>query len=226
MSNLLRINLLLFLVTSALILSGQNKCQVLKPSISGSYSGDCKNGLAHGQGTAAGIDRYEGDFKKGFPEGKGSYTWANGSSYVGEWKGGMRHGTGTYTIRIENRDSVQQGLWNYDEYTGEKFPAPTIAYKTGVDRYSFKKNNTGLKRVLVDIYQNGSRNKGISGFNMTSSSGTDLVISQSVGFENVVFPVTIKIFYTTANKLNQMEYPVKFDFIIYEPGDWTVELHN
>ena len=61
---------------------------------------------------------------------------------------------------------------------------------------------------------------------MISSSGTDLVVSQSVGFDNLDFPVTIKIFYNTANKMNQMVYPVKFDFIIYEPGDWTVELHN
>lgn len=226
MAHLMRKVLLLVLMLNAITLIGQENCKVLKSTISATYKGECKNGLAHGQGIATGVDSYEGNFKKGYPEGKGIYSWADGSKYVGEWKGGMRHGTGTYTFHIEDRDSIQRGLWSYDEYAGEKFPAPGVAYSTGVDRYNFKKHNSGLNRVLVDIYQNGSRSKNITGFNMTSSSGTDLVVSQSVGFNNVEFPVTIKMFYNTQNKLNQMVYTVKFDFVIYEPGDWTVEIHN
>jgi hypothetical protein len=33
-------------------------CKVISPDISGSYTGDCKHGLAHGKGIAQGKDRY------------------------------------------------------------------------------------------------------------------------------------------------------------------------
>jgi hypothetical protein len=56
-------------------------CRVAKASISGSYTGDCKNGLAHGKGIAQGIDRYEGEFTKGLPSGTGIYRWADGVYY-------------------------------------------------------------------------------------------------------------------------------------------------
>ena len=44
----------------------QNDCKVLLESISGTYEGKCKNGLAHGKGIAQGTDRYEGTFVCGF----------------------------------------------------------------------------------------------------------------------------------------------------------------
>ena len=60
-------------------------CKVLKESISGSYTGDCKKGRAHGEGTAKGEDSYTGEFKKGLPHGFGKYTWADGSMYEGDF---------------------------------------------------------------------------------------------------------------------------------------------
>ena len=47
----------------------QNPCKVLMKEISGSYSGECKKGLADGKGEAKGVDRYIGAFKKGLPDG-------------------------------------------------------------------------------------------------------------------------------------------------------------
>lgn len=204
----------------------QEKCKVLLPSISGNYEGKCKNGVANGKGIAVGTDRYEGQFSKGFPQGEGLYTWSNGNTYSGEWFEGKRNGIGIYTIKLNGQDSIQSGLWRNDSYLGPKPKNPVVTYKTSVDRYNFKKNNSPLNRVLINIYQNGNYNKGISNFRMSSSSGQDLQISQSIGYDNVVFPVAIKLTYTTMSKLNTSPYIVIFEFEIYEPGNWTVELFN
>ncbi|MDZ7607199.1 MAG: hypothetical protein U5K79_16780 [Cyclobacteriaceae bacterium] len=48
--------------------------------------GECKKGLANGQGNAKGTDEYEGQFKDGLPHGTGTYIWANGDVYTGAWK--------------------------------------------------------------------------------------------------------------------------------------------
>lgn len=226
MKKIIRYSLILALILIVQVLFSQNKCVVLKSSISGQYKGKCKNGLAHGRGTAAGIDTYEGLFIKGLPQGEGTYTWADGSSYSGEWAEGMRHGVGTYRTNIEGEKFVQEGLWQKDMYKGKSPDKPIVTYKSGVDRYNFKKSNSFEQRVMVDIFKSGSRNQGISNFSMISSSGQDIKVSQSVGYTNVVFPVTVKIFYTTASKLNSSFFNVNFEFIISEPGDWTVELHN
>ena len=45
--------------------NAQEKCKVLKADIAGEYSGDCKKGLANGEGISKGENTYEGKFKKG-----------------------------------------------------------------------------------------------------------------------------------------------------------------
>jgi hypothetical protein len=73
--------LIIALISGNIVYSQQNDCKVLKPEISDSYSGGCKNGLAEGKGVARGIDYYEGQFNKGMPAGKGTYYWADGTYY-------------------------------------------------------------------------------------------------------------------------------------------------
>jgi len=226
MKNILLLSLISIFVFSTIILHGQEKCKVLKPNLSGTYKGKCKNGLANGKGIAIGKDKYEGQFSKGLPQGEGTYTWSNGSTYTGEWAAGMRHGIGKYTSSVNEKDSVLNGVWQEDKYVGPIPRKPYVNYNSGVDRYNFQKNNTTESRVLINMYQSGTRNLGISNFMMSTTSGSDTKIWQSVGYDFVVFPVSIKIMYTSWNKIHTIQYNVKFDFEIFEPGDWTVELHN
>lgn len=216
----------LLLVFSPLRLFSQDSCKVLKPEIAGAFKGKCKNGLAHGKGIATGTDSYEGQFSKGLPNGSGKYTWQNGSVYIGEWCDGERNGIGRYIMKTAGGDSIQDGIWDKDVYLGPKPLNPYVSYKTGIDRYAFHKNNTTKKRVLVDIYQNGIRNRNISNFTMSTTSGSETKVGESIGYDYIIFPVMIKIRYTARNKLNTISYEVQFEFEIYEPGDWTVELNN
>ncbi len=226
MKHYLNLFLIAIFTSCTLLLSGQEKCKVLKPEIAGTYDGKCKKGLAHGKGIATGTDRYEGQFSQGLPHGEGTYIWATGERYTGNWAEGMRHGSGEYTSVVNGAEHVQEGIWQLDKYFGPRPPQPIVLYNSGVGRYNFQKNNTTKSRVMIDIFQNGGRNMGISNFLMSTTSGTETKISQSIGYDYIIFPVTIKISYTTLNKLHTMPVNVKFDFEISEPGDWTVELNN
>jgi hypothetical protein len=207
-------------------LNGQQNCIVLKPEISGSYNGKCRNGLAHGNGIAVGPDRYEGQFIKGLPEGKGTYNWATGETYTGYWTAGKRDGEGEYTFFYNGKDSTIYGTWLNDNFLGPLPKKPVVISKTGVDRYSIAKNGTIKNRVLINIYQNGVRNTGITNLMLSSSSGYDTSIGLSIGYDEVSFPVKLKITYTTWNKLKTGTYFVEFECEIFEPGDWKVDLHN
>ena len=41
--------------------------------------------------------KYEGNFKDGMKNGKGTYIYSNGSKYEGEWKDNKKHGKGIFT---------------------------------------------------------------------------------------------------------------------------------
>jgi hypothetical protein len=116
-------------------LRAQETCNVLLPSITGTYTGDCRQGLAHGVGEATGEDFYRGEFVKGLPQGKGTYIWKNGASYSGEWEKGLRHGEGIYTYSREGKDSILAGLWREDKFIGKKaLPPYIIEYRNGLGR--------------------------------------------------------------------------------------------
>lgn len=89
--NRVTIFLLAFVMTTTFF---SQECKVMLSAISLSYSGECKDNKAHGKGKAAGQDIYEGEFKAGYPEGKGLYIWKTGDWFEGNWKKGIREGVG------------------------------------------------------------------------------------------------------------------------------------
>ncbi len=94
----------------------QAQCKVLLTSLSGEYSGGCKKGVANGKGKAIGTDTYEGNFKKGLPDGEGTYTWANGDVFTGAFKKGVKVGKGKL---IKASGETLDGYWSDDEYIGK-----------------------------------------------------------------------------------------------------------
>ena len=199
---------------------------MLKPEIAGKYMGKCKNGLANGKGKAVGQDTYIGQFSKGLPQGVGTYIWASGDTYYGDWVQGLRQGEGTLKFKSDGKDSILSGVWEKDEYKGPIPPKPHVINSASVERYSFTKTLGTKNRVLINFYQNGMRNLGIENLLIYSSSGTNTSLGQSIGYENILFPVIIKVSYSTWNKAHAVMYNVIFEFEIFEPGDWEVDLHN
>lgn len=204
----------------------QEDCKVLMPEIDSSYHGKCKKGLAHGKGYAVERDTYLGKFVEGWPDGRGTYTWENGNKYTGDYVAGKRHGDGRLVIQLEERDSIVDGIWKNDKYMGPKHPEPRVITKVGIDRFSFKKISDAKNRVLINILQNGMKNTTVSNFLISSTKGVETSLGILVGYEYIEFPVNIKVSYMTLSKLKTQEYQAIFEFVISEPGDWRVDIHN
>jgi hypothetical protein len=222
------LNILLLIVSGwfSLNLQSQGDCKVLKPEIADHYSGKCKDGLAHGQGQATGQDTYNGQFRKGLPDGTGTYTWANGDIYTGEWSNGFREGEGAMKFKLDGKDTVLMGLWEKDLYKGPVIPGPVIIRCTSIERYTITNSGGILNRVLINFYQDGVRNRGIGDLMLSTSSGSETRLGEAVGFENIIFPVKIKVSYTTWNKVRAIQFRAEIEFEISEPGDWVVDLFN
>jgi len=216
-------NLLLILFLFGNIIYAQDKCTVSLPNLSGSYTGECKKGLANGKGTATGIDSYTGEFRKGYPEGTGTYHWADGTSYEGEWKLGMKDGKG----KMIYRDSTVTGYWREDRYLGVKLTAPyEIITNRSVDRYSVSKTRSTPNMVEIRITQGGADNTTISGLSLSFDSGSEFRMGNVFGIQNVNFPVIIKVIYTTWTQLHTVQFEATFEFRINEPGYWQVNISN
>ena len=215
--------ILSFLFASSLF--SQVDCKVLMPELDSIYYGSCKKGLAHGKGKAIGADTYEGRFRKGLPNGYGVYKWASGATYKGEWIEGKRDGEGTYTFNLEGGDSVQSGLWEINVYKGEIFDRPRVILTEFVKRYRFRRDGDG-DRILIDLMLNGQTNRDILDFTLISTSGSYFELGRSHGIETIVFPVIVKIKYQSWNATHSSRHDATFEFEIFEPGNWQVEISN
>ena len=205
--------------------SAQTSCRVLKPQIDGTYTGDCKDGLAEGKGEATGIDFYKGEFVKGLPDGKGIYIWKNGATYEGQWKKGLRDGTGTYSHKIEGKDSILIGKWKKDEYLGNpNSPRYTVEYTNSLARVSIMK--VGDRQFIqYKFSRNGIESNNISNLLMQGSSGTETILPLFTGFERVTFPFKGKLTFNAPNAFQTVTLSCELRFTIYEPGAWIVTMY-
>jgi hypothetical protein len=203
----------------------QDACKVLKPEISEKYTGNCKNGLADGKGIAEGTDKYEGKFKKGFPNGTGKYTWSTGEVYEGSWKEGKRDGQGKYTYKLNGVETVDFGIWKDDAFFRKILPSPYTVYRaTSITRYSVKRLGDGT-RVLFSLMQNGN-NTQVGNLSLYSTSGNNFSFGTKFGYENLEFPCTLKLSYTCPNKIKTASINVEFEIIIKEAGSWEVTINT
>ena len=102
------------------VISYTADCRVMLAAIAGSNEGECHKEKAHGWGKAIGKDTYEGEFKKGYPDGKGTYTWINGDYFEGTFIKGRREGEGKMVYASVNADSVLTGYWEDDLFQSKE----------------------------------------------------------------------------------------------------------
>lgn len=197
--------LFLFTITSSF---GQNKetCKVVNDDLQGSYTGQCTNGLA---------------------DGKGEFTFANGSFvYVGSFKEGKIDGKGEIFSIVKNkRTSIKKGNWEDNVYVGNKSEPYQVGRAVNLDRYTVTKNVGSEKKVMINFYQNGNRNN-VQNLSVAVNNGERIIGTYADGYENVSFPFICRVNYTTKSKLGQTSYTVSFDIQINEPGSWEIFLYN
>lgn len=209
-----------------LLTNGQD-CKVLMLEISESYEGECKKGLAHGQGKATGEDKYEGKFRKGLPSGAGKYVWANGDYYEGNWSKGQKEGEGIHHRIINGKDSVLTGYWIDDVYKGEKKVATyTIDSRRMVDNIRVTKISEG-NNIRFRFQQMGKTNPTISGLYINSFGNGNLnMAGHDSMIENPVFPIKLLVEYRSISTLGNNVQSARIEMTFNVPGVWQITFTN
>ncbi|MCU0461769.1 MAG: hypothetical protein MUF36_07130 [Bacteroidales bacterium] len=196
-------------------------CKVSMPSISGTYSGDCKKGLAHGHGTSQGIDNYSGNFRFGLPHGTGIYTWSNGSRYEGNWSKGMKDGAG----KMVTRDSTYTGIWKEDVYIGKEVIAPyRVTHSQNITKWSFFKSKSTYNAIRIRFYQGAVEGGGLISVDIATSTGEQYRDGGIYGIQHPSFPIEVRIRFTAMNSLGMSQFTGDFVFTITEPGAWDIKI--
>jgi hypothetical protein len=227
----LLLTLLLVTITINIVCAQEAGCKVLTDSLKGTYTGECKNGKANGQGKAVGINSYDGEFKNGLPEGKGKYTWSNGNYYYGSWKNGLKDGKGELHQFEDGKENRITGYWKKDKYTGEyEYPYRIISTTTDIGRLEVR--NMSKKGRFVSLTVKGLLDRtGSSGMNAQGNIATltdfqiirgtfnnkvtsKLTNSNVTIFQNVIFPFMAT--FNFGSSILQIEF--------FEAGEWDVQV--
>lgn len=213
---------LLVVCSISLAQENQQECKVLMPEISDSYRGECKAGLAHGDGIASGVDVYQGKFKKGYPWGSGKYIWANGDYYEGRWKEGKKHGKGI--LYTQATDKELQGIWKNDEFVKEvKDPPYEVTLKYGVTGLNFYKYDENEPHDIEFQFQrDGSQSSIVGQLVLVSTSGSIKKSNTFSGFENVQFPFEGSVEFVEPSRMGSVEVRYEVKFKIIEEGSWRI----
>lgn len=202
----------------------QEGCEVLMETLALEYEGECKKGLAHGIGKAFGSHSYEGTFKKGWPDGTGTYTWANGNLYKGDFKSGLKDGKGELLIRrLGQADSVVTGYWERDKFIGKYRTAYSVGSKRNVMRTRFVHMSDTPNQVEILVQRNGLP-IGVGQFQASADQAPLFENSPSLrAFTRVVYPLTNAIInFTAPSQLNSYQLDCELNFEIYREGHWRV----
>jgi hypothetical protein len=148
-------SLLLFISLYLVSVILSQPCSIGVDSLKGQYTGGCKNGKADGFGTASGVDFYTGNFKKGYPDGEGKYTWKNGTWYNGNWKAGLFDGNGTFSKIDENKPdsaTLLTGFWQDGKYIGKyQKPYSIVPLTNGISDINARKISGTKAEIIIDV---------------------------------------------------------------------------
>ena len=201
-------------------------CKVLVDSLKGTYTGECKKGLANGTGKAVGINTYDGEFKSGYPEGKGKYTWTNGNYYYGGWKKGLKDGKGELHHFEDGKESLITGYWKKDNYRGEyENPYVITNVTTEVGRVQVTNMNEKENSIAVTVESLNTQSSPSSfqastvmtNFQVTrgqfiSKSSNALTNKEITTFRGVIFPFRCSFYF--GNSIVEIEF--------FDKGAWDV----
>ncbi|MDP2422803.1 MAG: hypothetical protein U1C46_01570 [Bacteroidales bacterium] len=222
---LLLISLFSFCIPFSFSQQQDSLCKVLLREISDSFKGDCKNGLAHGKGTAKGEDTYVGIFKNGLPEGKGKYTYKNGNIFSGYWSNGLKNGKGEFIYFVNGKANIQKGYWENGEYVGTSNPDEfyRVTGLTGIEYYSIKKVEGDEKQIKISFI--GAMAKYVpQGLEITISSGQLNQEIKNFFIHHYTCPMNCSVNFTIVTSGVIRQCNLIFD--ILKPGKYEVLISN
>jgi len=200
--------------------SGAQTCEVKLKDIQGTYTGECANDKANGKGKSVGVDEYEGEFKDGYPEGKGIYTWKDGHYFIGIFKKGIKEGKGDmYYESSKGDDSVITGYWKKDKYIGEYEHQFVILSQTSrINKIECRMVDKKTKNITIEVHQ---------------TSGSIASITEIISITGTYYSKKNQILTNRSiTYINDVTYPFRALFnlntgdiaeiIFYEPGEYSL----
>lgn len=232
----------IFLILTSFFLHAASAqvCTVKQASLKGKYFGDCKNGWAHGYGTATGKDTYTGEFKKGLPDGRGKYVFENGDWYDGEWKAGFYDGQGTLSTKDKaHPDSIiiQEGFWKKGKYLGKQLPYYLAASSADISSVKFTRlDTTGNEiTIITETVQGGAASLGYTTkstlisidnlegiYTQKTNYGSSNKTENKYGLTGVQFPYKAILSFETKGPL--MKHVDTMTFGLNEKGSWVIRV--
>ena len=202
----------------AVAVAQQTNCEVGLSNLKGTYTGDCRNGKADGQGKAVGTDTYEGSFKNGLPDGEGVYTFSNGDVFTGIFKKGLKEGKGS--LIEKSTGNTKAGFWKKDKYKGEyEKPFELHNISSMVTHQDVSKIETTGASVTVSMESGIMAEANIDDFQLTNGdyqrfNKRTMNKTKVIEFQGVRFPFRVRF--------NINGGP--FDIEIFETGTWQVNI--
>ncbi len=215
----------------------QYDCKVLVKNLQGQYNGKCKKGLAHGEGSAKGVDTYVGTFRKGYPNGFGVYTWHDGSNYIGKFKKGLKEGFGLQNKIIESGDVVQNyGLWMADSLIvpndSRALFKVNLSKGISVVDPNLKRDAATKNQVWINFQQNGVPDKSVVIEDAEISDGKRIdtkkrSLNTLVAFDDIQkFPVTVKLKYQIDKPEKLVPVDCNLEIILFTKGLWEINVNH
>ena len=138
-------------------------CKVTLAELAGTYTGDCKHGLANGKGDAKGLYHYTGSFKDGMPNGDGIYYFSDSEFYSGNFQDGKKEGKGEmHYLRKGMPDSIVKGYWSAGEFRGKKYTTYAFTTTEQFDASSITPSNAGGNTITIEIGTNSGSPNAVS----------------------------------------------------------------
>lgn len=212
--------LIICIYSNRLYAQQNNECKVDVPALQGAYTGDCKNGYAHGKGEAKGWQRYTGQFKYGIPNGQGTYYYSDTMYHTGNFQDGIKEGKGTsYYIRAGKPDSLVKGYWSADVYRGKTYKTYNVNDMPSYDRVEITPSDERGNTLTIETATTSGMINGSGGFALTVND----VIALDGSFIRRL-EVSSGLKYLSSWEISK--FPVKLRVMLSDGRAFTIDLYK
>ena len=184
----------------------------------------------------------QGNFKNGYPDGHGKYTWKNGSWYEGFWKNGLFEGQGTLNKVNNNKPDIAvvlSGFWKKGKYTG-RYEKPYIVHSitNNISDINIRKLNSTTSEITITVKNITGGASSLSNpalpksrlinietiegrFEQQITEETSSTVTNKYIFRKVTYPLYAILSFETIGAKLQVE---KVGVEIFENCDWYVQV--